>query len=155
MVQKRRKRKAHKPPSNAQLGSANYEGIAHYVQDTLEGSMTTIVSLQTKMKSTLNIRIVELKTLLERATQMPTPTTSTYGTPRGGSIVQGRVRCVHILPTSVRLPSGSPIEQTGFIEVDLAGILTNTLQMVQVHVHEELRDEEVATYQLQEPASGT
>ena len=63
--QNKQKMKAHKPPSNAQLGSTNYEGIAHYVQETLEGSMTMIVRSQTKMKSMLDMRIVELNTLLE------------------------------------------------------------------------------------------
>ena len=53
---------------------------------------------------------------------------------------------VQILPASVRLPSGSQIEQTGFIEVDLAGIPTKTLQMVQVQVHEELKERELSTY---------
>ena len=51
---------------------------------------------------------------------------------------------------SVRIPSGSPIEQTWFIKVDLAGIPTDTLQMIQVQVQEELRDREVATYQQNE-----
>ena len=57
--------------------------------------------------------------------------------------------CSHI-PTSVRLPSGSPIEQIGFIEVDLAGIPTETLQMVQVQFQEELRERELTTYQQNE-----
>ena len=108
--------------------------------------MTMIVSSQTEMKSALDMKIMELKTLLERTTQIPTATTSTFGTPRGGSTVQGRTRCVRILPTSVRLPSRSPIEQTGFIEVDLEGIMTDTLRMVQVQVEEELRDKELVTY---------
>lgn len=65
MPQKRQKRKAHKPPSDAQLGVVDYEGIAYHVQDTLEGSMTTIISSQVEMKSALGMSIVELKTLLE------------------------------------------------------------------------------------------
>ena len=53
---------------------------------------------------------------------------------------------VRILPTSVRLPSRSQIEKTGFIEVNLAGIPTETLQLVEVQVQEELRERELSTY---------
>ena len=112
--------------------------------------MTVIVSSQIEMKSALDMKIVELKTLLEQTVQIPTITTITSGTPRGGSTSQGRMRFVRILPTSVKLPSRSPIEQTGFIEVDLAGIPIDTLQMVQVQVQEELRDRELVTYQQNE-----
>lgn len=112
--------------------------------------MPTIVSSQTEMKSMLDMKIVELKTLLERASQILTTTTSTSGTPRGGSTSQGRTCFIQILPTSVILLSRSSIEQIGFIEVDLAGILTKTLQMVQVQVQEELRERELITYQQNE-----
>lgn len=47
--------KAHKPPTDAQLGSTDYESIATYVQETLEGSMTTRVSSQTAMKSAIEM----------------------------------------------------------------------------------------------------
>ena len=57
--------RAHKPPTDTQLGSADYDNIATYVQETLEGSMTAIVSSQTEMKSVMDLTIVELKTLLE------------------------------------------------------------------------------------------
>lgn len=146
MPRKRQKRKAHKLPTDARLGSVDYDNIATYVQDTLEGSMTAIVSLQTEMKSVLDMEIAELKTLLEQTTQILTATTRTSGTPWGGSIAQGRTRFFCILPTIVRLPLGSPIEQIGFIKVDLAGIPTDALQMVQVQVREELRDRELVTY---------
>ena len=67
---KRQKMRAHKPPSDAKLGSVDYNSIATYVQETLEGPMTTIMSSQTKMKSTLDMKIAELKTLLEQASQI-------------------------------------------------------------------------------------
>ena len=140
----------HKLPTDTQLGLDDYENIATCVQETLEGPMTAIVSLQTKMKSTLDMKIAELKTLLERTMHIPTTTTSTLGTPQGGSTSQGRTHFIQILPTSIRLPSRSPIEQAGFIEVDLAGIPTETLQMVQVQVQEELRERELTTYQQNE-----
>lgn len=89
--------------------------------------MTTIVSLQTAMKSAISMQIAELKTLMERALQILTTTTSTSRIARGGSTSQGRIRLVQILPTSVRLPSRSQIEKIGFIEVDLARIPTKTL----------------------------
>ena len=73
--------KAKKKPIAPQLGSTDYEGIATYLQETLEGSMTMIVSPQTEMKSALDMKIMELKTLLERALQISTVTTSTSGTP--------------------------------------------------------------------------
>ena len=136
--------RAQNPPTNAQLGSTDYEGIASHVQDTLEESMTVIVRSQTVLKTALEIKIMELKTLLQCAAQTSS-TTTTSRTSRGDSTSQGRTRLVRILPTSVKLPLGSPIEQTRFIEVDLAGILTDTLQIVQVQVQEELRDREVVT----------
>lgn len=40
---KRQKMKAHRPPTDAHLGLDDYENIATYVQETLEGSMTAIV----------------------------------------------------------------------------------------------------------------
>lgn len=112
--------------------------------------MKTIVSSRTGMKSVLDMKIVELKTLLERASHISTATTSTSGTSRGGSIAQGRMHFVQILPTSVTLPSGSLIGQTRFIEVDLVGIPTDTLQMVQVQVQEELGERKLITYQQNE-----
>ena len=78
---KRQNMKAHKLPTHAQLGLDDYDNIATCVQETLEGSMTSIVSLQTKMKSVMDLKIAELKTLLERALQIPTTTTSTSRTP--------------------------------------------------------------------------
>ena len=70
---KRQKTKPHKPPTDAQLGSTDYDNIATYVQETLEGSMITIVSA-------MDMKIAEMKTLMKRALQIPTKTTSTYGT---------------------------------------------------------------------------
>lgn len=72
---------------------------------------------------------------------------STSGTPQGDSMSEGRTRFACILPTSVRLPLGSPIDQTGFIEVNLADIPTETLQLVQVQIHEEFHEREYSTYQ--------
>ena len=62
---KRKNLRAHKLPTDAQLGSANYDCIATYMQETLEGSMIGIVSSQTAMKSVMDMQIVELNTLLE------------------------------------------------------------------------------------------
>ena len=83
-----------------------------------------LVSLQIALKSALDIHIAELKTLMERALQLLTPTPRTFETLQVGSTSQGWMRFVQILPTSVRLPSRSQVEKTGFIEVDLAGIPT-------------------------------
>ena len=55
---KRQKMRAHKLPTDAQLGSVDYDSIATYVQETLEGSMTAIVNSQTKMKSAIDMQIV-------------------------------------------------------------------------------------------------
>ena len=87
---KRQKMKAQRKPTTPQLGTNDYDNIGKCVQETLEESMTAIVSSQTEMKSTLDMKIVELKTLLERATQIPTTTTTTFGTLRGESTSQGR-----------------------------------------------------------------
>ena len=73
--------KEHKPPIASQLGSDDYDNIATCVQESLEGSMTMIVSSQDEMQSMLDIRILELKTLLEQVAQISTTTTSTSGNP--------------------------------------------------------------------------
>ena len=78
---KRPNMKAHKKPTTPQLGSDDYDNIATCVQETLEGSMTTIVISRSEMKSVLDMKIVELKTLLERASQILTTAPSTSGTP--------------------------------------------------------------------------
>lgn len=108
--------------------------------------MTMLVTSQTALKSTLDVQIVELRSIMERASQLPTQTLSTFGSLRGDSIVQGYTRIIQIQPTSVRLPPGIQVEQEGFTEVDLTGIPTETLQMVQIQVHEELREHELSTY---------
>ena len=38
-LHKRKKMRAHKPPTDTQLGSADYDNIANYVKETLEGPM--------------------------------------------------------------------------------------------------------------------
>ena len=86
---------------NSPVGTEDYDNIGKCVQETLEESMTVIVILKNEMKSVLDMRIVELKTLLEQIAQILTTTTTTSGTLRG--------------------------EQARFIEVDLASISTNTL----------------------------
>ena len=65
MIHHREKRKCHKPNIDAQLGSVDYDGVATFVQESLEGSITTIVTSQTETKTALDIKIVELKTLPE------------------------------------------------------------------------------------------
>ena len=69
---KRTKSKSHKPPSEDQLGLDNYENIATRVQETLDPLMTVLVSSQTTLKSALDIHIDQLKTLMERASQLQT-----------------------------------------------------------------------------------
>ena len=104
MIHLRKKRKDSTEPYDPQLSLVDYEGIATSMQESMEGSMTMIVSSQTKMKTTLDMIIVELKILLEQTAQMPTTTMSTSGTQREDSKSQGRMRFVCILPMSVRLP---------------------------------------------------
>ena len=119
MSGKKFKRKAHKAsPVEDKFSIDDIDKIANHVYQTLEDSITTIVTLHNAMKSAVDQRIAELKTLLERTSQMSTnpATLSTSKTPWGDSISKGRTRFVHILLTSVRLPSGSPIDQTGFID---------------------------------------
>lgn len=69
---KKMKMKAHKRPSDIYLGSDDYEFIANRVQETLDAPMTVIVTTQTVMKSTLDLQIAELKTIMERASQLTT-----------------------------------------------------------------------------------
>ena len=61
------KMKSHKPTSNVHLGSDDFEFIVNWVQEILDAPMTTIVTTQTTMKSALDLHIVELKTIVERA----------------------------------------------------------------------------------------
>ena len=108
----------------------DYEHIASSVQETLEGSMTAIMTSQDVMKAVLDSKIAELKILLQRAPQMQeTPITqSNVGTLREDSTTEeGRTRFIHIVPRSVILPSGNPVEQSGFIKVNLMAIPTYTL----------------------------
>lgn len=51
------KSKAHKLPSDVQLGINDYDNIATKVQESLELPMTTLVSSQTELKSTLDAQI--------------------------------------------------------------------------------------------------
>lgn len=97
---------------NPMLNSSDYEGIATSMHESLEESMTAIVTSQDIMKVMIDQRIMELKTLLERTPQMLTTLamSSTSRTPWGSSTSEGRTQFVCILPTSVRLPSGSPID---------------------------------------------
>ena len=111
-----------------------------------EGSCLWIVTAQTTMKSTLDFQIVELKTIMERASQLTTQTPSTLGSPWGDHIAQERTWVIQIVPTSVRLPPSVEVEQAGFIEIDLVGIPIESLQMVQTQVHEELKERELIMY---------
>ena len=62
--------KAHRPTSDVHLGLDDYELITNQVQETLDALIVAIVTVQTAMKSTLDLQIVELKTIVERASQI-------------------------------------------------------------------------------------
>lgn len=142
----RKKRNVVREPYEPQLSLEDYEHIMTSVQDTLEGSMTAIVTLQHARKANLNNKITELKTLLQKAPQMQA-TPSNVGTLQEDSTSEeGRTRFVQLVPKSVILPSGNLVEQSRFIEVNLVVIPTNTLQIVQIQVQEELHGQEVNTY---------
>lgn len=108
--------------------------------------MTTLVSLQTVLKSALDMQIVELKTLMERASQLTPQKLSLSSSPRGNPTSQERTRVIRIVPTGVRLPLGVEIEQAGFIKIDLEGIPLESFQLVQTQVQEEMRERELLTY---------
>ena len=63
----RKKRKASREPYDPQLGSVDYEHSVSFIQETLEGTMTTIMTLQDAMKAALDSKVTELKTLLQKA----------------------------------------------------------------------------------------
>lgn len=65
-----KKRKVGKEPYDPQLSTVDYEHIAPSIQETFEGSMNAIVTSQDAMKATLDSRIAELKTLLQKAPQI-------------------------------------------------------------------------------------
>ena len=60
----RKKRKVVKPPYKPKLSIEDYEQIATLVQETMEESMTTIVTSQQEMQMVLDRKMEELKTLL-------------------------------------------------------------------------------------------
>ena len=72
----RKKRKDSREPYDPQLSSVDYEHIASYVQETLEGSMTAIMTSQDTIKATLDSKITELNILLQRAPQMQAMTSN-------------------------------------------------------------------------------
>lgn len=61
------KTEVHKPTLDVHLGSDDYELIANWVQETSDAPMITIVTVQTVMKSALDLQIAELKNIVERA----------------------------------------------------------------------------------------
>lgn len=80
---KRTKSKAHKSVSNVHLGLNDYELIVTRVQENLEPPMKMIVTAQTAMKRTLDKQIIELKTIVERASQLTTQKLSMLVSLRG------------------------------------------------------------------------
>ena len=60
----RKKRKATRDPYEPKLNPKDYDHITTSVQETLEGSMTAIVTSQHAMRTKLDNKIEELKTLL-------------------------------------------------------------------------------------------
>lgn len=142
----KKKRKATREPYEPKLNLEDYKHIVTSVQETLEGSMTAIVTLQHAMQTTVESKIVKLKTLLQSSPQVQT-TPSSVGAPREESISEeGQTKFVRLVPKSVILPSSSPIQQSGSIEVNLAAIPIETLQVVQIQVQEELHVREETTY---------
>ena len=112
----------------------------------MEESMTGIVTSQQAMQMVLDNKMAELKTLLHRAHQAQLAQSSTR-TPREEFVSkEGLTRFIRLVHQSVILPSGSPIQQSGFIEVNLIAVPTETLQVVQTQVQEEIRVREANTY---------
>lgn len=73
MSGKKFKWKAHKPlPLVDKLSEGDIENIALHVHGSVEELVSVIVTSQNAIKAVIDQRIVELKTLLERAPQMPT-----------------------------------------------------------------------------------
>ena len=66
----RKKRNAVREPYDPQLSTTDYEHIATSIQETLEGSMTAIMTSHDVMKVALDSKITKLKTLLQKAPQM-------------------------------------------------------------------------------------
>ena len=90
---KRFKWKAHKhPPISDKLSEGDIDNISFHVHESMEESVSTIVISQNAMKVVIDQRIAELKTLLERAAQMPIvpATQSTFETPWDDSMTEGR-----------------------------------------------------------------
>ena len=73
----RKKRKATKEPSDTILSMEDCEHIATLVQETMEESITTIVTSQKAMQMVLDNKMEELKTLLQRAHQAQPAQSST------------------------------------------------------------------------------
>ena len=108
--------------------------------------MIAIVSLQTTLKSAIDMQIPELKTLLERASQLTPKKSSSSLSPHGNPTSQEQTHVISIVPTGVRLPPDVEIEQAGFIQIDLAGIPLKILQLAQTQVQEVMRERELFRY---------
>ena len=78
---KRRKSKSHKPTSDVQLGMDNYDNITTQVQESLEPPMTMLVTSETTMKRALDMQIAELRSIVERGSQLTTQEPSSWGSP--------------------------------------------------------------------------
>ena len=98
---KKMKTKSHRPISDVHLGLDDYELIATRVLETLDAPMTTIVTTQTAMKSALDVQIAELKTIVERASQLTSQTPSTSGSWRGDSTAREHTHVIQIFPPTL------------------------------------------------------
>lgn len=109
--------------------------------------MTAIVTSQHAMKIELDTKIAKLKTQLQRAPLMQVAPSYVGTAQEESTSEEGQTRFVWLVPKSVILPSGNLVQQSRFIEVNLATIPTETLQIVQTQVQEKLRVREANTYQ--------
>ena len=108
--------------------------------------MTAIVTSQHAMKAELDNKITELKTLLQKAPLMQATPSNVGILWEDSASEEGWTKSVQLVPKSVILPSGNPVEQFEFIQVNLAAIPTDTLQIGQTQVQEELHVREENTY---------
>lgn len=69
VVHARKKTKAIRQPYEPKLSIEDYELIAKSVRETIEESMTMIVTSQQAMQMVLDSKMAELKTFLERVHQ--------------------------------------------------------------------------------------
>ena len=135
-----------------------YNIIVEKVHQYFQEPMKALQTSQDSIKTALDLQLMKLKGITEKAVQMHLhpvfagtggSSPSMPSTSHAEILTLGRSTTVHIPTTSMKFPLSLlqvQIRAVGPIEVNLAAIPLETLQMVQSQVFAELRERELETY---------